>query len=586
MNTNDSISSEKILVNDYLQECNGLLKSGFNKTRVKDFTKKYLDRQLYGPKLSKSFDPSILKSLRDRSALEVQNLILNGQVSYAEVVEQYHQIKVNHKNANCWLTWSRFEEPLKRAKELDSELQGLGPEKMKEKYPLLGFVMSIKDCIYAKDTPNTGGLFINLDRVATEDPEMIKALKNKGAVFTSKGNVPQMLFAFESDNNLFGEAVHELDKTRTVGGSTGGDSAMVSFGYTNCAMGSDIGGSLRIPALFNGICSLKPTSRRLSTQAQPNFFSRNFGSDQLNPQKVVSAEDKQFIIPVTVGPLAKKVEDLEVMMKVMLEDQSHDLRVVPLPWKKEVDFPKRVGVIREIKKVELGPTAKRVLDESISALQKAGYQIVELPVEDILLEILEASIIAFNKNHELFKSISGKINVYEKFGKLFSLAKLVHSLPLWVVKLARWKEGSTRKGFIMENFIKSKTTSSQMLLEIQSKCYQKLHQKMKEHDLSALVSPGMPMPALRLGNSNKCFLSCLYMFMYNFLDMPSGALTIGTVREDEQFYESEFDDEMTKTLKENAEGSALLPMGVLVSSRAFQEEVVVQVMKDIQNNLK
>jgi Asp-tRNA(Asn)/Glu-tRNA(Gln) amidotransferase A subunit family amidase len=577
--------SEDTLVEDYLAECKQLFKSGFDKKKVRQFTKKYIDRQLHGPNLTESFDQSKLDSLKKLSALEVQSKILSGEVTYSEIVEQYHAIKAQHNNANNFLTWSRYQEPLKRAQEMDKLIQELGPEKAKEKFPLLGFVLTIKDCIYAKDTPTTGGLFINLDRVANQDPEPIQALKENGIVFTSKGNVPQMLFAFESINNLYGEATHGLDGTRSVGGSTGGDSAMLAFGYNNCALGSDVGGSLRIPALFNGICSLKCSSRRLSRQPQANFFSRSYGSDQLRSASVKTNRDVQLIIPVVFGPLAKKVEDLEAMMEVLCRDQTFDVKIPPLPWKCDISFTKRVGVFREHSMVEVGPTAKRVINESLDALKKVGYDIVELDLEDLMMEVIIASIMSFNKNDELFSVISGKTKVKETFGDLFKLAKLLHSMPLWVIRLVKWKEKGTRKEFILEHFLRSKEFNTQDLLEIQSSCYRRLEKKMKELNISGIVSPGMPMPAIKKGYSNQCLLACAYMFIWNFLDMPSGVLTVGKVREDEQYYETAHQDEMASILKKNAEDSAGLPMGVSVTSRAFQEEIVIQIMKDIQNNL-
>ena len=584
MENPNSNQSEDTLINDYLLECEKLFKSKFNAKKTREFTKKYLDRQLHGPQIP-DFEPAKLESLRKMSALEVQAKILSGESTLAQIVQQYHKIKADHNNANNFLTWSRFKEPFERAQQIDDEIRRLGPEKALEKYPLLGFVFSLKDTYYLKDSPTTGGIALNLDRVASEDPDSVRMLKNKGALITCKGNVPQMLFAFETNNNLYGEATLYQDQTRSVGGSTGGDSGMVAYGYVNCAMGSDVGGSVRIPILFNGLCSIKSTSGRLSFQCHARFLSRSWGSDRLRSQPVKSKYDVQHVIPVSLGPLAKRVEDLEPILKVLLEDQSFDSKIAPLPWRPAVSFAKRVGVYRENSLMELGPTAKRMIDEGLDALRKANYEIVELDLEDIMSEIIMASTIAYNKNLALFNIVTGKTDIGEKLGDIFSLAKLVHSLPLWVVRIAKWKEGESRKGYILDKFLKSKEISSQDLFEIRAKCYRQFEQKMKEQNVSAIISTGLPIPAIKRGISNKCLLAVSYLFFGSFLDIPSGVLPIGTVREDEQFYESRHDDEMTQILKENALNSAGLPMGISVSARAFQEEVVYQVMKDIQNNL-
>ena len=105
-----------------------------------------------------------------------------------------------------------------------------------------------------------------------KNTRLIKHIIKRGGLFVSKGNVPQALFSLESFNHVYGEARNPYDIRRVPGGSSGGEAALVRLGLVNAAIGSDIAGSLRIPALFCGICTLKPTALRLPLSSMTQFF--------------------------------------------------------------------------------------------------------------------------------------------------------------------------------------------------------------------------------------------------------------------------------------------------------------------------
>lgn len=102
---------------------------------------------------------------------------------------------------------------------------------------------------------------------------MIEYFEEQGCLIISKGNVPQYLLGIESKNEIYGNTGNPYNINRTAGGSTGGDSAIVGLNEANVGLGSDIGGSLRIPALFCGIYSIKPTSSRFDTSSYSHCFT-------------------------------------------------------------------------------------------------------------------------------------------------------------------------------------------------------------------------------------------------------------------------------------------------------------------------
>ncbi len=111
---------------------------------------------------------------------------------------------------------------------------------------------------------STHGFYCNLNNKITENENTVKNLIDKGVLILCRGNVPQGLFSMESFNHIFGEAKNPYDMSRVPGGSSGGEASLVRLGLVNASIGSDIGGSVRIPALFCGVVALKPTALRLS----------------------------------------------------------------------------------------------------------------------------------------------------------------------------------------------------------------------------------------------------------------------------------------------------------------------------------
>lgn len=96
--------------------------------------------------------------------------------------------------------------------------------------------------------------------IATEDAPLVKLLKDEGAIPMIRGNLPQFVWVGHTENRIFGRALNPYDKTRTCGGSSGGDGGLVSARCVPFAIGTDIGGSIRSPATANGIIGFKPTA--------------------------------------------------------------------------------------------------------------------------------------------------------------------------------------------------------------------------------------------------------------------------------------------------------------------------------------
>ncbi len=182
--------------------------------------------------------------------------------------------------------------------------------------PLHGVPFSIKDSIEVAGTRCTAGTIGRRKApLSAADATVVARLRSRGAVPLAKTNLPDLLFAFETDNLIFGRTNNPYDPTRTPGGSSGGESALIAACGSPMGLGSDCAGSVRIPAAFCGIASIKPTSGRLP---RTGHFPPSGGW----------IEDLWQI-----GPMARHVEDLLLMMELLAGSDQMDHSAVDLPFR-------------------------------------------------------------------------------------------------------------------------------------------------------------------------------------------------------------------------------------------------------------
>jgi len=180
--------------------------------------------------------------------------------------------------------------------------------------PLHGIPFSIKDSIEVAGTVCTAGTMGRAAPKSAADATLVARLRRAGAIPIAKTNLPDLLFAFESDNLVFGRTNNPYDGTRTCGGSSGGEAAMIAACGSPMGLGSDAAGSVRVPAAFCGITSIKPTSGRLP---RTGHFPPAGGWIERLWQ---------------IGPMARHVEDLGPMMSLLVGSDGSDPSVVDMPF--------------------------------------------------------------------------------------------------------------------------------------------------------------------------------------------------------------------------------------------------------------
>uniref|UniRef100_A0A663ELX8 Fatty-acid amide hydrolase 1 n=1 Tax=Aquila chrysaetos chrysaetos TaxID=223781 RepID=A0A663ELX8_AQUCH len=244
--------------------------------------------------------------------------------------------------------------------ECEEQLQEI--QRQKEKGLLYGIPVSIKDHISHKGHLSTCGLVQCLDTPVQEDSVLVKVLKSQGAIPFAMTNVPQSLFNYDCSNPIFGQTLNPLNHQKSPGGSSGGEGALIAGGGSILGIGSDVGGSIRLPSSFCGLCGLKPTAERLRWV---------LGSALPTLQEV----------PWVLGPMARDVDSLALCMKALLCQEMFQLdpTVPPMPFDEDVYSSSarlRVGYYDTDGYFPLPPCARRAVRETREALQAAGHQLV------------------------------------------------------------------------------------------------------------------------------------------------------------------------------------------------------------------
>jgi len=188
--------------------------------------------------------------------------------------------------------------------------------------PLHGVPVTIKDAFETAGIVSTGGTLGRQHFVPRHDATAVRRLKQAGAIVLGKTNLPEISLAWESDNLIYGRANNPYDSSRTPGGSSGGEAAIIAAGGSPLGIGSDSGGSIRLPAHFCGIAGIKPTTGRVPM------------TGHFPPAIGITGPLWQ------AGPLARAIEDLVTALPILAGPDGRDPSIAPA----RLDDPATVGL--------------------------------------------------------------------------------------------------------------------------------------------------------------------------------------------------------------------------------------------------
>ncbi|KAF2017663.1 acetamidase [Aaosphaeria arxii CBS 175.79] len=262
-----------------------------------------------------------------------------------------------HQLTNC-LTEIFFTDAIRAAKSLDEHYSKTG----QVTGPLHGLPISLKDNFNVAGHDSTVGFTSLVNKPLPYNSTLVDLLEKAGAVRYCKTNVPTAMMIAESVNNTFGRTVNPQNRNLTSGGSSGGESALIAFKGSPLGVGTDIGGSLRIPAACTGIFTLRPSFGRFTTQRCTSGLAGQEAVNSVN------------------GPMARTLDDMILFAKTVVDAQPWlvDPKCLPIPWRTVEPKPKlKIAVLWHDGIVAPTPPVARALRETVDKLKQAGHEIVE-----------------------------------------------------------------------------------------------------------------------------------------------------------------------------------------------------------------
>ncbi|XP_031826808.1 fatty-acid amide hydrolase 2-B-like [Nomia melanderi] len=256
--------------------------------------------------------PPIKNSLLKSSATSLAKRIRDQEISSQEVVEAFiERIKEVNPYVNAVIE-DRFEAAIKEAKICDSKLRSgeVVPSTLEKEKPLYGVPVTIKESLSLKGMSYTGGNLSLKGRKATENSVAVQMVLDAGAIPLCVTNTPELCSSITSTNFLYGTTVTPYDTTKSSGGSSSGEGALIGSGASALGFGSDLVGSIRVPSLFNGVFGHKPSASLVPTVGHYPHCTDPF-----------------FLQLLTIGPMSRYVDDIYTGLKILTSKSGVPLRL-------------------------------------------------------------------------------------------------------------------------------------------------------------------------------------------------------------------------------------------------------------------
>jgi len=389
--------------------------------------------------------------------------------------------------------------------------------------PLHGVPLSIKSSIEVDGLRCEAGSKLRERVVATQDAPLVSRLRNAGAIILGTTNTPELLMAWETDNLLYGRTNNPWDLSRTPGGSSGGEAAVIAAGCSAGGVGSDGGGSIRVPAHFTGICGLKPTPGRIPATGH---FPTSVGP---------------FALLGVVGPMARTIGDLKVLFEVMQGQDDGDPSSAPVPVRlpaREHLKQLRVGYFEDDGRTPVTAETRAAVRAAAAALRRAGFD-----VEPFRPEGLES---ARQLWWQLFGRAGGMLLRPLTKGREADLSPILKQFSSWVAAESSHTGQTLLDAWIMRDVLRMQVFS-----------------QMREYPI--LLCPVASIPAFRHGERSwsidgqtvQYLDAWSYSEWFNLLGTPAAVVPFGQSKEG-------------------------LPIGVQIVARPWEEELVLAVAAEVE----
>ncbi|MGH9697784.1 MAG: amidase, partial [Bryobacteraceae bacterium] len=285
---------------------------------------------------------------------EMQQKISTGDISSVElIVRTIQRIDKHNPSMNAFIE-TFFEKALAEARLAEQRIL------QKNARPLEGIPLTIKDSLDIAGSPTHCGSLLNRELRPAHDATSVSLLREAGAIIVGKTSCPEFLMNYETDNRIIGRTNNPWDEGRTAGGSSGGEAAAIAAGLSAGGVGSDGGGSIRVPAHFCGICGLKPTPGRIPSTGH---FPKSGGP---------------FALLGVVGPMARTVADLRLLFRVMEGWDDGDPCAAPVQVRElheKETFGMGVGFFTEDGRTPVTAETRAAVERAAGTLLNEGFRV-------------------------------------------------------------------------------------------------------------------------------------------------------------------------------------------------------------------
>ena len=456
------------------------------------------------------------------SAREIAAQIRSKEVSPVEVARAHlDRIERLNPKLNAFVD---YQPEVVLAQARDAEKAILRRDKDKDDLgPLHGVPVSIKSAVDVAGHRCEAGTRLRAGHIAAEDAPLVARLRAAGAVILGVTNTPELLMAWETDNLLYGRTNNPWDLTRTAGGSSGGEAAAIAAGLSAAGVGSDGGGSIRVPAHFCGICGLKPTPGRIPSTGH---FPKSGGP---------------FALLGVVGPMARTIEDVAMLFEAMAGGDDGDPCAAPVEVR-EIDEAEvraiNIGFFEDDGRTPVTEETRLAVKRAASLLSHCGFC-----VEPFRPEGLEE---ARQRWWEFFGTAGGMILGPMLRGHEDELSPILREFRAWTSAAPAHTGESLLAAWLGRDAVREK-----ILLQMRK--------------YPVLICPTAAIPAFRHGERQwqvegrtvQYLDAWSYCEWFNLLGFPAAVVPMGHSQEG-------------------------LPIGVQIVGRPWEEEVVLAVAAQLE----
>ncbi|KAJ8008476.1 hypothetical protein DPEC_G00105210 [Dallia pectoralis] len=451
--------------------------------------------------------PPVSNPLLLMSAMQLSQKIRRREVSSVEVVEAFiNRIQTVNPLINA-LVQDRFEAALLEAAQVDKLIQESsgGEEVLQDRLPLLGVPITIKESFALQGMPNATGVVFRRGVLSTRDAPPVALLKRAGAIPLGVTNTSEFCMWYESHNHLYGICNNPYDLARTSGGSSGGEGSVLGSGASVIGIGSDIGGSIRMPSFFCGVFGHKTSPGVVSNDCQYPDLSG------CQPDYVSS------------GPMCRYAEDLLPMLKIMSGPNADRLSL-------SVDVDLRKLRFFSIPHDGCSPIVSSVDKQLIQAQRK----VVERLEADLGVKVQEVFLPGLKYGFQIWNTYMGLPDKDGKPPTPFSVLFGEPGRPLWPLwEVARWMMGRsphTMAAIVLSLIEMTNSSKPSPFILKQKEQLQKEFEELLGTD-GVLLYPSHPLLAPKHHHPLFTPFNFAYTGIINILGLPSTQCPLGLSKE-------------------------------------------------------